>query len=355
MEETSSQLSDSSPKRRYLERSLLCLFALVCIAFFNNDVVGDSAYGERPNDDNPYVLIASNGPFLKEETKTFNVETNGVLVAVASHYLDEDNSRCGRPNPNNIRTYIVQKGDTLSEIAEAFCVSEHTIAWQNNIRYASDIKVGGELIILPVTGVLHEVKESDTIESISKKYDADVNEVKLFNGIKSEKDLVVGNEIVIPDGERNDVIVYRDGRFNRTRVRGNYGPNFDNFFIAPIQGGEITQTLHGYNAVDFDAPYGYPIRAAMAGKVIVVKNYGWNGGYGKYIVLQHENNTQTLYSHQSRNVVEKGQVVSQGQVIGYVGNTGKHIKLGGDGSHLHFEVRGAKNPFRNCPLYTVCE
>jgi murein DD-endopeptidase MepM/ murein hydrolase activator NlpD len=67
---------------------------------------------------------------------------------------------------------------------------------------------------------------------------------------------------------------------------------------------------------------------------------GWNGGYGTYIVIKHENGTQTLYAHNSSNTVSVGDEVEQGDVIGYVGQTGKAT-----GPHLHFEVRGAKNPF----------
>ncbi len=88
------------------------------------------------------------------------------------------------------------------------------------------------------------------------------------------------------------------------------------------------------------ASAGAPIRAAAAGEVIVSKTGGWNGGYGNYIVIKHANGTQTLYAHNSSNAVSAGASVAQGEVIGYVGNTGRST-----GSHLHFEVRGAKNPF----------
>ena len=67
---------------------------------------------------------------------------------------------------------------------------------------------------------------------------------------------------------------------------------------------------------------------------------GWNGGYGSYVVIQHANGVQTLYAHMRATVVSSGQHVMQGQVIGYVGATGKAT-----GPHLHFEVRGAANPF----------
>jgi murein DD-endopeptidase MepM/ murein hydrolase activator NlpD len=108
----------------------------------------------------------------------------------------------------------------------------------------------------------------------------------------------------------------------------------------PAPGAVKTQGIHGYNAVDLAASVGTPIRAAAAGEVIVSKNSGWNGGYGQYIVIRHSNGAQTLYGHLSANSVGVGAYVSQGEVIGLMGNTGKST-----GPHLHFEVRGATNPF----------
>ncbi len=59
------------------------------------------------------------------------------------------------------------------------------------------------------------------------------------------------------------------------------------------------------------------------------------------MVIEHANGTQTLYAHNSRNAVWQGQTVVAGQVIGYIGSTGRST-----GNHLHFEVRGARNPFQ---------
>ena len=80
--------------------------------------------------------------------------------------------------------------------------------------------------------------------------------------------------------------------------------------------------------------------AAAEGTAIVSRSYGWNGGYGMYVVISHQNGTQTLYAHLSSIVVAEGSYTSQGQIVGFVGSTGRST-----GPHLHFEIRGAQNPF----------
>jgi murein DD-endopeptidase MepM/ murein hydrolase activator NlpD len=112
----------------------------------------------------------------------------------------------------------------------------------------------------------------------------------------------------------------------------------------------MTQGVHGRNAVDLAAARGTPIHAAAGGTVIIAKNSGaWDGGYGNYVVVTHDNGSQTLYAHMSHSLVAAGQTVSSGQIIGYVGMTGLTT-----GPHVHFEVRGAANPFRNCIVNSVC-
>jgi len=111
--------------------------------------------------------------------------------------------------------------------------------------------------------------------------------------------------------------------------------------MRPLVGGVRTQGVHGYNGVDLGAAEGTPFMASAPGEVIVARASGWNGGYGQYIVIRHDNGTQTLYAHASGIVVGIGQRVVQGQVIGYVGSTGRST-----GPHLHFEIRGGpRNPF----------
>jgi murein DD-endopeptidase MepM/ murein hydrolase activator NlpD len=83
--------------------------------------------------------------------------------------------------------------------------------------------------------------------------------------------------------------------------------------------------------IDISVPEGTPIRAADSGTVVLM---GWVGGYGNYTCVQHTGSMSTCYAHQSSFATQNGASVSQGQVIGYSGNTGNST-----GPHLHFEVR----------------
>ena len=83
--------------------------------------------------------------------------------------------------------------------------------------------------------------------------------------------------------------------------------------------------------IDIAVPYGTPIHAAASGTVVLA---AWTGGYGNYTCIDHGGGLATCYAHQSAFAVSTGAQVVQGQVMGYVGNTGHSF-----GAHLHFEVR----------------
>ncbi len=244
----------------------------------------------------------------------------------------QDNTTSG-----HISIYVVRSGDSLSSIAKLFGVSVNTVVWANDIK-GGVISPGQTLVILPVSGVEHTVVKGDTIQSIAKKYKADATEIAQFNDLTQDSSLAIGEVIIIPDGE---IAAPTSGANTPTsRVHGAGGPVLVGYYLRPLIGGHKTQGLHGYNAIDLGAPIGTPVFASAEGTVIVSKNYGWNGGYGSYIVISHPNGTQTLYAHLSKNLVFEGYGVVKGQVIGEVGRTGKAT-----GPHLHFEIRGAANPF----------
>lgn len=87
-----------------------------------------------------------------------------------------------------------------------------------------------------------------------------------------------------------------------------------------------------HKGLDIKVYIGDTIRAAFSGKVRIVRYEA--GGYGKYIVIRHNNGLETIYGHLSKQLVEENQEVRSGEVIGLGGNTGRST-----GSHLHFETR----------------
>ena len=257
------------------------------------------------------------------------------------------------PASDRISVYVVRAGDTLSEIGAMFDVSVNTIVWANNLGSARDIHPGDMLVILPISGIERIVAKGDTLASLAKRYNADAEEIAEYNGLNAGAVLVIGSTIIIPGGEIVAPPALRSSgttRVVKEPYQGGSGAAQGGYYVNPVPGGRITQGLHGWNGIDIGAARGTPVRAAASGTVVVARGGGgWNGGYGNYVVVTHGNGTQTLYSHMTHAIVSSGQTVSAGQVIGYVGTTGLTT-----GAHLHFEVRGAANPFRNCPLNSVC-
>lgn len=294
-----------------------------------------ASVNRNPNIGTPTALATSDGSALISYSGP-----SGTITDVAE--LEQS---------DRISVYVVRKGDTLSDIAQMFNVSVNTILWANNLKSARDVRPGNTLIILPVSGVERTIVKGDTLKSLAKKYGADADEIATFNGLDPAEPLSIGSTLIIPGGEltlpppitkspaaRGPIINSRSGIF------------LPGFFINPVPGSTLTQGIHGRNGIDLGAARGTPVHAAADGIVIISRGGGgWNGGYGNYIVITHNNGAQTLYSHLKNVAVSPGQFISSSQTIGYVGSTGRVT-----GVHLHFEVRGAANPFRHCTVGSVC-
>lgn len=243
---------------------------------------------------------------------------------------------------DTISTYVVQKGDTLSEIAEKFSITTNTILWANDLKRDSKIKIGQRLVILPVSGVQYTVKSGDAIESIARRFKAEKQEIIDHNNLDKPYLIKIGDVLIIPDGNPTEIAnnsTVKKVTDTVVETTKDIGEKVVSFFVRPVEAATKTQGIHGNNGVDLAANEDTPILAAADGEVVVSQT-GWNGGYGTYIVITHSNGTQTLYGHNNENFVSVGDTVTQGQVIAHMGSTGKST-----GDHVHFEVRGAKNPF----------
>lgn len=255
---------------------------------------------------------------------------------------------------DQISIYTVEKGDTLSEIAELFNVSTNTIRWENNIS-GQTISIGQKLNILPVTGVKHIVKSGDTISKIADKYEAEEEDIFIFNDISKDTKLKVGDIVFVPNGIiKASVTVTKtpSGSNNttpsNTKVQSGY-------YIRPVVG-RITSPYGSrkggfHPGVDIGNARGTSVVATASGIVVKVvsgckegkKSCG--GRYGNHIEIAHPNGTTTRYAHLSKTSVSVGQSISQGQKIGALGNTGSST-----GPHLHYEVINANGSTMRPPV-----
>lgn len=274
----------------------------------------------------------------------------------------QDSALVGSLNPlgimsengqDKIIAYVVQPGDTGRGIANKFGISFNTLLWANDLKNASEIRAGDSLVILPVSGIQYEVRKGDTIDSIIKKFkpkdltdEADILSFKAdilsFNNLAVGEDLEAGSAILIPDGELTVLAPSRPSRSGPSGSGTRFAnlPEYRGYYMRPVIGGRRSRGIHGYNGVDLANSCGLPALASADGTVIIARTSGWNGGYGKYVVINHGNGTQSLYAHLSAILTTTGQRVSQGTQIGNIGSTGNST-----GCHVHFEIRGARNPF----------
>jgi murein DD-endopeptidase MepM/ murein hydrolase activator NlpD len=231
-------------------------------------------------------------------------------------------------------SYGVESGDTISSVSEKFGVSVETILWANDLSSSATLKPGSELIVLPVTGTLHLVRENDTLSEIALWYKGNMDEIVEYNSLASAQDVYSGDFIIIPNGVKP-----------KTVPSGRLTPVANSYFIYPIPAPHrITQGLHAYNAIDFtNGECGEPVYAAAGG---TVQRTGYQPKGGNYVRLLHPNGVVTYYGHFAKILVSAGNKVFQGQTIGYTGHSGYTIPAGPGGCHVHFEVRGAENPFR---------
>jgi len=261
------------------------------------------------------TTIQDNSIFASNPTSTDYVETSSKRASVVE--------------------YTVQPGDNLSFIARDYGVSIESIMWANGLRDSDSIREGNVLKIPPVSGVIHVVKNAETIDSIAKKYGAKSDNIIAYNALPLDGKLQINDELIIPDGR-----ISGSSRALSYTPTFSHLPNLDSYFGHPTGGlGRISQWIHGRNGIDIANSYGTAIYAAADGTVVAARASGWNGGFGLYVKLSHSNGTDTLYAHLSKVLVTAGQTIQKGQKIGQIGSTGRST-----GSHLHFEVHGAKNP-----------
>ncbi|MDK2821154.1 MAG: hypothetical protein PWP31_1119 [Clostridia bacterium] len=239
------------------------------------------------------------------------------------------------------RIYRVEKGDTLDQISRRYQTDPELVAVMNYLDPNQALKPGQFLVLPYEKEPTYRVAYGDTLWSISRRYNVNVDELAAVNGITEPRKLKTGIMLNIPASTGIPVST-QNSKPGSSVSRGEK----INSFLYPIIGA-ITSRFgwrdRGFHhGLDIAADIGDKIRAVFSGKVVFS---GWaNNIYGNMVKIDHGNGIETVYAHNSRNLVKKGQYVRAGDYIAEVGDTGNAT-----GSHVHFEVRKngkALNPER---------
>ena len=272
-----------------------------------------------------------------ENIADVNIDSDNALVASTGPAGASGDAMGGGPySLDNVDIYVVRKGDTYSGIADMFGITVDTILSANDLPKGSKTpKVDDVLLILSFSGVEHTVVKGQTIQGIANLYKVSVDEIIKANDIGVGGKIVVGEKLMIPGASMLSENKPKTTISSTAKSGSSTKVSTSGYFRHPLPGSKVsrreTKTHHG---VDYAAPTGTPILASASGTVLIARG-GWNGGYGNYVVIKHDNGTKTLYAHMSKIGTSAGARVSQGSVIGYVGNTGRST-----GPHLHFETIG---------------
>lgn len=225
-----------------------------------------------------------------------------------------------------LRTYTVVSGDTLSEIAGRFGLAQSTIYWANKAQLPdpASLRVGQQLLIPPMDGLLVKVVAKDTIASIAAQFKVSAQDIIDANNLP-DTTLVLGQTLLIPGASGGPMPVAK-GSTGRWVSPG--------YWQWPVAGSNyISQYFwSGHHAIDIASPMGTPVIAAVGGTVIFA---GWRSvtGGGNVIWVEEGTKLYTTYNHLSAWRVHAGQKIVPGQYIGNIGMTGEAT-----GPHLHFEV-----------------
>lgn len=234
----------------------------------------------------------------------------------------------------------VAPGDTLSVIAYRYGLKSGTIKYANPTIGSGDyLKIGQKLTIPPKDGYYIKVKKGDSVAKLVEKYKGNLEKTKEFNSIADDSDLNADTDLLVVDGQPEVVYIANYGGSTasaaQTIFQYNIPPNAQGW-ILPTTGrlNQLFSSRHlAYDVGDTSKP---AIMAAAGGVVVKANSGNYGGGYGNFIIIDHQNGYKTLYAHNEVLYVNEGDTVKQGQVIAKMGRTGR--VYGTTGIHLHFEV-----------------
>lgn len=202
-------------------------------------------------------------------------------------------------------------------------------------------------------GSEHIVKPGENLYRLSRYYGVPIDDIRTANDIRDVRSLQIGQRLVIPGYSKGAPVASLASAAPRRVTRASHGQHAQRLtdldFSWPVAGKMSSKfgDRHGRNhdGIDISAKSGTPVRAAEAGRVI--HSGRGLGDYGQVVIVKHSGRYSTVYAHNRKNRVRKGDFVEKGQIIAEVGKTGN-----ASGPHVHFEVRRDRkpvNPLKHLP------
>ena len=360
-----------------------------------------------------FDLDGSYNLYLNQEDIAYNqsqsiVTSEGFLVKNNPFNTNSESERI------QFEIHTVKESEQLGDIAKMYGLNVDTIVAENSIVNTDDVNPGDELSIPPIDGLTHTVSARETLSSIANKYRVDFYDIEKYNTVVNTKSISVGTKLFIPGATRVTKRVALEPTIQPTPTSAKVAnlatdsdasvlPNLpepksspdqintvktpdqlkidsiQNFTFGPsptfnINTDKITSEIMAKRAPSSEGQWGRPTLGAVtqgysrshyaldiadtskppiwaaADGVVESAKYGWNGGYGNFIIIDHKNGYKTLYAHNETLYVKPGDMVSKGQPIARMGKTGR--VRGATGIHLHYECHqgGVRiNPYKCMP------
>lgn len=287
------------------------------------------------------ILISPLATLLGSTTES-QVERKAPLYKINNFYQTEENYHYIMEHSISFKnvsfkSYTVVKGDNFWKIAKRNNINIDSLIAANP-HWESLLARCQQKIIIPSTkGTLLFIKAGESIDDLATYFEVDKSQIEVqympsyFKYHSSYDQLPLGIAVFIHDTKPDvNLMTQKMGHQYTLRemFRSPLGGRFTSFF--GVRTHPIFNKKKFHSGVDIAAKRGTYIGAACDGRVVYA---GWNGGYGKCVIIQHKNGYKTLYGHMSKINASVGKHVKAGQLIGRVGSTGYST-----GPHLHFTV-----------------
>ena len=321
-----------------------------------NKVAPNRIYYTIKNGDNLTSIAKRHNVTISKLREWNNLKSSSIRVGQKLIVGIESNNNTLLPKNSvqNIETaqHIVKKGETLSAISRKYNISVENLVRFNQLL--DTLIVPGQRIWLQdgqasnnstnsnkssQSETRHVVKRGENLFRIAQDYKVSVDEIRSWNHL-SNANIRVGQTLII----KNSPSIKNSNQSLRQLPLNQQSPNLSVPAILPLNEVNVISEFglrsgKMHQGIDLSASPGTPIYAVLPGKVVFS---GVQRGFGNVIILEHENHIMTLYGHNEQNLVLVDDIVTQGQIIATIGNTGNTST-----NHVHFEyrLRGiARNP-----------